>query len=338
MSLSITCEDLTTMDVDAIVIPAVPKNGHLSPHSNTFYEAAGREQLLEARRKLELHRDNEAGITPGFQLKARYIIHVKVPKWHNVLPNDAHKLARCYLTALESAESIGAASVAFPLLGAGANGCDLNLAKKIAENAINSFLEKKTSPDDEAASSTLSVRLVLLREAYHKLNLSYGIERLSYEEINCSLEKQYQAKFHQALSEDKLLSEDAFKADLITSILNEYIAAYGSLNSMANTIGCEASTVSRNLHRSSGQKTFSRTRLLQYAVAAQIPFEDRWFLMRCSKDYSKYGPYPATEVEKSVEQIEKKGIRDYDSINIELNKKGLDLSEKNKKAKEKAEM
>jgi len=70
--------DITTLNVDAIVNAA---NGALLPGAGVcgaIYRAAG-QRLISETRKIALCATGDAVLTPGFDAKARFIIHAVGP-------------------------------------------------------------------------------------------------------------------------------------------------------------------------------------------------------------------------------------------------------------------
>ena len=63
----------------------------------------------------------DAGWTTAGELPARWVVHVVGPNW-NRGERDRSLLVSCYRRALEVADQLGAASIAFPLISAGAYG------------------------------------------------------------------------------------------------------------------------------------------------------------------------------------------------------------------------
>lgn len=79
----------------------------------------------------------QAKITPGFNLKARWIIHTVAPIWDNSnLPmidkQNFNALYYCFKNSLIMADKQKAKSISFPVLGAGAFGWHPELVAKIA--------------------------------------------------------------------------------------------------------------------------------------------------------------------------------------------------------------
>lgn len=72
--------DITTLDVDVIVNAA---NAALLPGAGVcgaIYRAAG-QRLIDATRKIAICATGDAVLTPGFDAKARFIIHAVGPMW-----------------------------------------------------------------------------------------------------------------------------------------------------------------------------------------------------------------------------------------------------------------
>ena len=124
---------------DAVVLPANRGLREGSGTSAAIFQAAGRKQLTEACREIGSCEEGKAVVTPGFALRADYIIHTVVPRWVDGQHNEYECLCASYLAALNTADILRCASVAFPLLGAGNNGYDLNLAFEIAYRTMQQF-------------------------------------------------------------------------------------------------------------------------------------------------------------------------------------------------------
>ena len=124
---------------DAIVLPANTGLREGSGVSTAIFEAAGRKQLIEACRKIGSCEEGKAVVTPGFDLKADYIIHTVVPRWIDGQHDEYERLCASYLAALNAADILGCTSISFPLLGSGNNGYDLELAFEIAHQTMQQF-------------------------------------------------------------------------------------------------------------------------------------------------------------------------------------------------------
>jgi O-acetyl-ADP-ribose deacetylase (regulator of RNase III) len=115
MPFEIKRSDITKMSVDAIVCPANPSSPQVTAGvCGAIFRAAGADKLREVCRNLRPTKTGEAVITQGFNLPARYIIHMAEPEYHEGKRGDALLLRSCYLNALDLAKKNGCKSIAFP--------------------------------------------------------------------------------------------------------------------------------------------------------------------------------------------------------------------------------
>lgn len=124
---------------DAIVLPANTGLREGSGVSTAIFQAAGRKQLTEACQRIGSCEEGKAVVTPGFGLKADYIVHTVVPRWVDGRHGEYERLCASYLAALNAADILGCTSISFPLLGSGNNGYDLDLAFEIAYQTMQRF-------------------------------------------------------------------------------------------------------------------------------------------------------------------------------------------------------
>ena len=140
MPLQIIRNDITRVAADAIVNTANPEPIVGGGTDSAIYEAAGREQLLEARKKIGAIAPGQAFHTPAFALKAKYVIHTVGPAWIDGAHGEREVLASCYASSLALAEKLGCRSVAFPLISSGVYGFPDGEALTVALTAIQRFL------------------------------------------------------------------------------------------------------------------------------------------------------------------------------------------------------
>ncbi|MCL2092291.1 MAG: O-acetyl-ADP-ribose deacetylase [Micrococcales bacterium] len=143
--MQITAErgDLTSVAVDAIVNAANPTLLGGGGVDGAIHAAAG-PKLLEACRRLR-RTDLPDGLPPGqavatagFDLPARWVIHTVGPSW-NRGQRDPAVLASCFTTSLDVAADLGATSVAFPAISAGAYGWDVDVVARTAVAAVRDW-------------------------------------------------------------------------------------------------------------------------------------------------------------------------------------------------------
>ena len=141
MAFRIIRNDITKMNTEAIVNTA---NDHPTVGTGcdiAVYKAAGYDELLEYRKeKIGFVPEGDAFITPGFNLKAKYIIHAVSPLYMGGDDREEEKLRSCYRKSLQLAKENNVKSVAFPLISTGGFGYPKEEGMRIAVDEINAFL------------------------------------------------------------------------------------------------------------------------------------------------------------------------------------------------------
>ena len=141
MPLEIVRNDITKMQVDAIVNTANPRPIVGGGVDRAIHQAAGAE-LLAARKEIGDIATGEAAITPAFMLSAAYVIHTVGPVWQDGEHGEREFLASCYTNSLQIAATNKCQSIAFPLISAGVFGCPPEIALATATQAIRDFLKE----------------------------------------------------------------------------------------------------------------------------------------------------------------------------------------------------
>lgn len=160
MRIELVEGDITAQQVDAIVNAANSSLLGGGGVDAAIHRQGGPEILAECRALRESRFPSglpagDAVATTAGRLPARWVIHTVGPVW------DAHDdrsatLRSCYVRSLEVAGTLGAATVAFPLISSGAFGWPL-------DDAVRQGLTALRRVETEVAES----RLVLFgREAY----------------------------------------------------------------------------------------------------------------------------------------------------------------------------
>jgi O-acetyl-ADP-ribose deacetylase (regulator of RNase III) len=120
--LTVVQGDITTQQVDAVVNAANNRMRGGGGVDGAIHAAGGPAVLEDCRRRfpngLETGR---AGWTTAGDMRARWVIHVVGPDYHRG-ERDRTLLTSCYANALHVADELGARTVAFPLVSAGAYG------------------------------------------------------------------------------------------------------------------------------------------------------------------------------------------------------------------------
>ncbi len=143
MSFEIINEDITKLEVDAIVNAGNTSLQRGGGVCGAIFKAAGSKELQEACDKLAPISTGDAVITDGFNLNAKYIIHTAGPVYNPADPKESEKLlANSYKNSLKLAKKNNIKSIAFPLISAGIYAYPKNEALEIAKTTIEDFLSK----------------------------------------------------------------------------------------------------------------------------------------------------------------------------------------------------
>lgn len=132
--------DITTQTTDAVVNAANSDLTGGTGVNGAIHEAAGPD-LPKALREIGGCHTGSAVITPGFEMKCRYIIHAVGPIWHGGSLGEEALLTRCYRTCLELAAKHELSSLAFPLISTGVYGYPPHLAIKVAVETVKENAE-----------------------------------------------------------------------------------------------------------------------------------------------------------------------------------------------------
>lgn len=185
MPLQIIRQDITKMQVDAIVNTTNAEMVGYSGVDLAVHEGAGPELDAECRRLAPLGLGT-AKITGGYNLDAKYIIHTSGPVWQGGLVGESIILKSCYVESLKLAVSNGCQSVAFPLISSGTYGYPKDQVLKFAIQVITEFL----------LDNELTVYLCVFDRT------SYEFSRRLFEEISEIIDDDYVEEYKaEAMSE-----------------------------------------------------------------------------------------------------------------------------------------
>lgn len=137
--------DITSAEVAAIVTAANPQLAGGGGVDGAVHKAAGPKLLAACQDHVRANRaifPGGAVITPGFELKAQYVIHAVGPIWLDGSYNEDKILASAYQASLDLAKEHGLATIAFPAISCGAYGFPVDRAANIALSTLRDGLSQ----------------------------------------------------------------------------------------------------------------------------------------------------------------------------------------------------
>jgi O-acetyl-ADP-ribose deacetylase (regulator of RNase III) len=140
------------MNTDAIVNAANPTLMGGGGVDGAIHRKGGPKILEECKRISTTKWPNglptgKAVITPGGNLKAKYVIHTVGPVWRGGTSGEPELLAEAYRNSLKLAVSKGLKTIAFPSIITGAYGYPIEEASRIAIATVKEFLEREDNLD-----------------------------------------------------------------------------------------------------------------------------------------------------------------------------------------------
>ena len=140
MNLIVEVADITLLEVDVIVNAANSSLLGGGGVDGAIHRAAGPGLLKECRKIRDTELPDglptgQAVATKAYELQALWVIHTVGPNRH-AGEGDPHLLESAFRSSLELATQLGARSVAFPAIAAGAYGWGMDEVARVASSAF----------------------------------------------------------------------------------------------------------------------------------------------------------------------------------------------------------
>lgn len=161
-SIKIQKTGITELDTECIVNAANSQLAQGSGVCGAIFRAAGARELQAACNKIGHCPTGGAVITPGFALKAKYVIHAVGPIWHDGSHNEPQNLYSCYRESLERAKENDCHSIGFPLISAGIFGYPKDKAWRKALQSCSDWIEENPDYDMNIIFAVLDDRILEL--------------------------------------------------------------------------------------------------------------------------------------------------------------------------------
>jgi len=163
MDVIVVRGDITEQQVDAVVNAANRAMRGGAGVDGAIHRTGGPAVLEDCRRRFPHGLDTgDAGWTTAGDLPARWVVHVVGPNW-NRGERDRTLLESCYRRALEVADELGARTIAFPLVSAGAYGWPkadaIDAAVETLRASSTQVEEARLVAFDEATYGAIAQRL-----------------------------------------------------------------------------------------------------------------------------------------------------------------------------------
>lgn len=145
MRIQIVKDSVVEQETDAIVNAANITMLGGGGVDGAIHDAAGRELYDFFNAKNHLWKPGDVELSPGFGLKAKYILNAVGPVWEGGGRDEAALLEKCYLGCMDKAADAGCRSVAFCCISTGIYGYPLEAATRIAIGTVQAWLKEHDS-------------------------------------------------------------------------------------------------------------------------------------------------------------------------------------------------
>ena len=226
MPFQIVRNDITKMQVDAIVTSANPQPIVAPGVDGAIHKAAGA-RLLKEREKLGQMYPGSVALTRAYNLNAKYVIHTVGPVWQGGSYGEEQKLRACYEGALNLAARKDCKSIAFPMISTGTYGFPKDKALDIAIAVFTEFLNHRDAQIYLVVFDSASYRLTEEKfsdvASYIDENYvnQYAMRRRAVESERCIVAAAPMMAPKALSLEDMLKKQDAGFSETLLKLIDE---------------------------------------------------------------------------------------------------------------------
>lgn len=326
--------DILGFDADAIVVPQLPGE-ILSDFTMRVYEAAGFEsmrraynkakreadrikqnRLLQGDKLTEFYEHNIPTIimTPGFNLKAKYVIHVvmMLPRWREEqdepdrfeMKNLLYKYYYCALTC--ASDTLKAKSVLFPLLGTSLLNIPEEFSRAVAERAFSAWYRKR---NESNATSGNQDDNTVFTAAHIVIPFGRKTAKAAQPADTSNMLDKF-AEFEQRLNEE-IKESGKLKIYYCDDVVKSYLASIRNQSKLEDELDLHSGIISKFKNQ---DLTPKKWRLIALAIGMGLDDYERFKFIRCCGE-----KYPSDELDFQVENIlRREEYKDFATINQKL--------------------
>ena len=143
--IQIVHESVVDQETDVIVNAA---NGTMlggGGVDEAIHKAAGPQLYDFFKQMNKMWKAGDVELSPGFNAKARFILHAVGPIWNGGNNGEQEQLKRCYVGCLEKAAEVWSRSISFCCISTGIFGYPLDAATRIALTTVREWLDEHKS-------------------------------------------------------------------------------------------------------------------------------------------------------------------------------------------------
>jgi len=293
MPFDIIRQDISLMDVDAIVSAVDHELSLGRGVSQSIHVQAGHEYSEELRRKGTIHRD-EVFVTSGYNLRAKYVFHTLTPPWEGGFSSEVNQLAQCYERLCDHALRMNVQSIAFPLLSSGNQRFPKDKALKVAMSTLQRFV---LSHDIQVylvvydfSSYFVSLKLATMVENYLHHNFKARKyereENINYFDTEITIENSYVQRKRPLRLEDRIAQTSLTFSQRLIRLIDERRLGDSEVYHKAN--------IDRRLFskiRSNDLYQPSKVTVIAFAIALELNIDE-------TKDLLKSAGYALSNSQK----------------------------------------